>query len=536
MGVNANISAGYPGMPPVVEPPAGTKLPDGHTPLPGAPLHAITDGAGNVLAGTDNGDGTFTPAVSATFSASSVAINDGTTTTQKASVSAGGALKVDGSAATQPVSAAALPLPTGAATSALQTTGNTSLASVDTKTPALGQATMAASRPVVVASDQSALPTSAQAAARSALTVLQNAATGTGNGTVMSVLGYAEAVVSLSGLSGDTITWEVQADGTAAWQAIAGHQIGVNGALSTTATANGDYRIAVTGYNSLRARISTYGAGTITARGYALATASKPTAIALAAGTNTVGAVTLTDGTNTASVLKSDGSAAGQNSQMTAGAHLPVSFTTSTVQAVAVTDAANYGYVSVQILTQGGSSTVTFQASNDNATWQSVALIASAGGASTTTATTTNVWHGPLTARYFRLNVAGIASGITSGVVEFFSVARAPMAPFVSQTGSWSVSLAAATTGGYAFSNITANTAGLTLKSGAGTLHSVTINTAGAAANVLTLYDNTAASGTKIATIDTTTARTLTYDLAFATGLEAVVATGTAADITVTYK
>lgn len=47
------------------------------------------------------------------------------------------ALKVDGSAVTQPVSAASLPLPTGAATSALQTTGNTSLGSIDTKTPAL---------------------------------------------------------------------------------------------------------------------------------------------------------------------------------------------------------------------------------------------------------------------------------------------------------------------------------------------------------------------------------------------------------------
>jgi hypothetical protein len=46
-------------------------------------------------------------------------------------------LLVDGSGVTQPVSAASLPLPTGAATSALQTTGNTSLASIDAKNPAL---------------------------------------------------------------------------------------------------------------------------------------------------------------------------------------------------------------------------------------------------------------------------------------------------------------------------------------------------------------------------------------------------------------
>jgi hypothetical protein len=49
-------------------------------------------------------------------------------------------------------------LPTGASTSALQTTGNTSLASIDTKTPTLGQKTMAASSPVVIASNQSAIP------------------------------------------------------------------------------------------------------------------------------------------------------------------------------------------------------------------------------------------------------------------------------------------------------------------------------------------------------------------------------------------
>jgi hypothetical protein len=42
-------------------------------------------------------------------------------------------LAVDGSGVTQPVSASSLPLPTGASTSALQTTGNTSLASIDSK-------------------------------------------------------------------------------------------------------------------------------------------------------------------------------------------------------------------------------------------------------------------------------------------------------------------------------------------------------------------------------------------------------------------
>lgn len=60
----------------------------------------------------------------------------------------------------QPVSVASLPLATGAATSALQTTGNSSLSAINTKLPALGQAAMAASQPVAIASNQSAIPVS----------------------------------------------------------------------------------------------------------------------------------------------------------------------------------------------------------------------------------------------------------------------------------------------------------------------------------------------------------------------------------------
>jgi hypothetical protein len=49
-------------------------------------------------------------------------------------------------------------LPTGAATAANQTTANSSLSSIDTKVPSQGQATMSASLPVVLASNQTAIP------------------------------------------------------------------------------------------------------------------------------------------------------------------------------------------------------------------------------------------------------------------------------------------------------------------------------------------------------------------------------------------
>lgn len=86
------------------------------------------------------------------------------------------------------------------------------------------------------------------------------------------------------------------------------------------------------------------------------------------------------------------------------------------------------------------------------------------------------------------------------------------------------------------FSNITTATT-TTVKSGAGTLRSVTINSLGTVASVVTIYDNTAGSGTKIGTIDSLTLKgTFTFDAAFSTGLT-IVSTGTLApDITVSYR
>ena len=64
------------------------------------------------------------------------------------------AVKVDGSAVTQPISAAALPLPAGACT-------QTTLTAISAQLPAtLGQKTMAASQAVAIASDQGAVPVS----------------------------------------------------------------------------------------------------------------------------------------------------------------------------------------------------------------------------------------------------------------------------------------------------------------------------------------------------------------------------------------
>jgi hypothetical protein len=92
---------------------------------------------------------------------------------------------------------------------------------------------------------------------------------------------------------------------------------------------------------------------------------------------------------------------------------------------------------------------------------------------------------------------------------------------------------------GYSFTNITAAAPTTTVvKTGAGILHTIVINKS-VANSVITLYDNTEASGTKIGTITLPAALTddtvsLTYDVAFTTGLTITTATG-ASDITVTF-
>jgi hypothetical protein len=75
------------------------------------------------------------------------------------------------------------------------------------------------------------------------------------------------------------------------------------------------------------------------------------------------------------------------------------------------------------------------------------------------------------------------------------------------------------------------------IKSGAGTLSRIVVNQTGTVASLISVFDNTTATGTTIAIIDGLT-RTGNYDyeLAFSTGLS-IITTGTAApDITVVWR
>jgi hypothetical protein len=136
-------------------------------------------------------------------------ITDGTNT---ASVTASSALKVDASATTQPISAAALPLPSGAATESTLSS-RLAEATFTTRVNTLGQKTMANSMPVTIASDQtSALGKTASAVSSANSSSVALAANATFSGAFEDVLGYANITISVyashaSATAGLKIEW-----------------------------------------------------------------------------------------------------------------------------------------------------------------------------------------------------------------------------------------------------------------------------------------------------------------------------------------
>lgn len=99
------------------------------------------------------------------INASTASVDGKTPTVGQKTMAASSPVVVASDQSAIPITAAALPLPAGASTSANQTSQitqetaiATSVASLDTKTPTVGQKAMAASSPVVLASDQSSIP------------------------------------------------------------------------------------------------------------------------------------------------------------------------------------------------------------------------------------------------------------------------------------------------------------------------------------------------------------------------------------------
>lgn len=96
--------------------------------------------------------------------------------------------------------------------------------------------------------------------------------------------------------------------------------------------------------------------------------------------------------------------------------------------------------------------------------------------------------------------------------------------------------MAGHSTPSYNYTNIAAQTAGTTIRTGRGLLHTIVFNKP-IATSVLTIYDGVSTAGTKIATITipaSPNTPTFIYDVAFVTGLFVVMATADM-DITISW-
>lgn len=126
---------------------------------------------------------------------------------------------------------------------------------------------------------------------------MQYGATAEGDGNSMAPLtvnggSYALLTAQVVGISGDTITWEGTIDEDN-WVSIPALNISER-TIANTATADGLYRLVVTSLVQVRARVSSYSAGTIYVYGLLAATGEVGLLAASSSGGESTGPVTVT--------------------------------------------------------------------------------------------------------------------------------------------------------------------------------------------------------------------------------------------------
>lgn len=238
--------------------------------------------------------------------------------------------------------------------------------------------------------------------------------------------GYDNVFVSISGTyTAATATFQGSDDGGATWKNIAvaartDSQTIEAGYTNLSSIARG-WNINIQGFDAFQVLSSAVATGTVNVR---ISPESAPTNAGA-----TVGVASLGDGTNNVNILKSDGTAAGQNAELVAGSYqeqasLSTSSTTNNDLLPAI-DVRNYKYASIQILgTWTG--TVTFQVSNDNVTFVSQNILPPNSASATSTTTSNGQWNIPLSSRYLRIRVTTGGTGTVQGILELFALPIVP--------------------------------------------------------------------------------------------------------------
>jgi hypothetical protein len=170
---------------------------------------------------------------------------------------------------------------------------------------------------------------------------------------------------------------------------------------------------------------------------------------------------------------------------------------------VPATDVAQFAIVSVQIAGTF-SGTLTFQGSNDNATWVSVLLNnASAASAPATASTGAGLFTGPIPFRYFRVRMTAYTSGTATGAVMLggggipnpIGVQAVSQSTAAAVTTPWPTSETPKTTGGLLSTNLVsaASTNATVVKASAGAVYAIFASNANAAWRYLKIYNKATA-------------------------------------------
>jgi len=144
--------------------------------------------------------------------------------------------------------------------------------------------------------------------------------------------------------------------------------------------------------------------------------------------------VEIGDGTNTANILKSDGTAAGQNAMFIAG----TGYTTGEIALSASTqntqwfDMLDYAWVAVEVYKMNAGGSVTFQTSGDvgqshvNSAYLYQTNSAAGVITSQTFSSADQVFHGPRSGRYFRVSSSFSGGQVAKVNLTFFTVPSFP--------------------------------------------------------------------------------------------------------------
>jgi hypothetical protein len=333
---------------------------------------------------------------------------------------------ISGGLGTQPVSAATLPLPGGAATAANQTATNTSLTTISGQLPAtLGQKTMTQSLPVVLASDSASLSvtvasfpaTQAISAATlplpaGAATAANQTATNTSlttiSGQLPATLGQKTMAQSLPVvLASDSASLSVTVASFPATQAVSAASLPLPAGAATAAnqTATNTSLTAISG--QLPASLGSKVAAASLSVGVASDLANlEPAAAAI------TGIAMPTGGTGLTGWLSAIYRSCSE------GATIAGSVTSATT----VVSASNNIYMggSFQVTNAGTTCTITYEQSNDGTNWVTLPVVsaASANATPATTSTAAGLYTFVSSAAFVRARVSTYTSGTVTVVLS----------------------------------------------------------------------------------------------------------------------